>query len=537
MNNRRVCMYGICYCLGLLAMSIPTWSVWAHTPDRPETWVDRDHFPEAYSILTSQRVMFPDNVSDWPLKIDSTRQLFVDDFLISRVEHLKRQFHQPIKYAGNPLMPGGYVAVLYDEDASRFRMWVGSGLDYTSTDGIQWIRSDSEMPGAPLHRDGGQLRGFIYHPELPEQEGRYKAVMERRYHQEANEPGGFYLYHSRDGQNWEGHPKRPILQRTQNMMQPSEFTPMGTGRPEEFRWDGADFFQANGVGDTSTFRYDPVLRRYVFDGKFNLYLTPEKIRQLDLGMDHKTRLRLRTFSESEDLIHWSPPRFLMFPDRLDPRDRQIYAHVGFVYESMWLGIIQAMRIEATGWKQTDLHLSYSRDGRHWLRPQQREPLIPLGDPDSWDADYGVSAYTAPALVGDELFFYYSSARNPARDKDPEGRWPMHLGLAKLRRDGFTSLNAGETPGWVLTRPLTFRGNTLFLNADIQEGGWIKAAVLSRDAEPIVGYTLDDAIALTRGTTQGRMVWKSKEELDPPDDDHVRILLQLKDTRLYSFWIE
>ena len=156
----------------------------------------------------------------------------------------------------------------------------------------------------------------------------------------AGAPGGFYLFHSVDGLNWEGRPARAIFERTHHMMQPCEFAPMGTGRPEEFRWDGADFFQSRGVGDTSTFRYDPVLKRYVFDGKFNLYIIPEKTKQLDLGMDHKTRLRLRTFSESEDLVHWSPPRFLIFPDRLDPRDRQIYAHVGFVCESMWLGIIQ-----------------------------------------------------------------------------------------------------------------------------------------------------------------------------------------------------
>jgi hypothetical protein len=164
------------------------------------------------------------------------------------------------------------------------------------------------------------------------------------------------------------------------MMQPAEFRPLGLGKVSEFRWDGADHYQGNGVGDTSTFRYDAVLKRYVFDGKYNLYLTPEKILELGLAMDPKPRLRLRTFSESDDLIHWSSPRFLMFPDRLDPPDRQIYAHVGFVYESKWIGIIQTMRFHATGWKQTDLSLSYSRDGRHWLRPRERQPFIPWAAP-------------------------------------------------------------------------------------------------------------------------------------------------------------
>ena len=521
-------------CLLLLAtMSAPAW---ASTPEQAQSWMDRDHFPEAYTILTSDRVMFPDDISDWPLKIDSTHQLFVDDYLISEIEQLTRQFHQPTKHTGNPLMPAGYVAVLYDEDKSRFRMW--KGLDYmTSADGIHWTQADSGPSGNLLRKEGGELRGFMYNPELPEAEGRYKAVVERRFNEAAKEPGGFYLYHSRDGLNWERRPQRPILSRSTNLMKPAEFRPRGIGRPSEFQYGGADHFQVNGVGDTSTFRYDTVLKRYVFDGKLGLYFTPDKIKELGLGMDNKPRLRLRTFSESEDLIHWSPPRMMMYPDRLDPRDRQIYSHVGFVYESMWLGIIQAMRVKATGWKQVDLHLSYSRDGRHWLRPQRREAFIPLGNADSWEADYSGTSHTAPVRVGEELFFYYFGSRNPERNKDPEGRWPRYLGLAKLRRDGFASLNAGETPGRVLTRPLTFGGQSLFLNVDVVDGGWIKAAVLSHDSQPVGGYSLDESIPLTKNTTRGRMAWKSKEQLAPPGDDHLRIQFQLKKAKLYSFWIE
>jgi hypothetical protein len=433
-------------------------------------------------------------------------------------------------------MPGGYVGVLYDEDKGQFRMWNGRHY-FTGADGVHWDKPDLGPKGNELFKEGGDLRGFMYNPDLPEDEGRYKAVLEWRFNEETQEPGGFYLYHSRDGLKWQRRPERWILQRTTNLMKPSDFRPMGVGSPREFQYDGADHFQGRGVGDTSTFRYDTVLKRYVFDGKFGLYFTPEKIKELGLVMDHKPRLRLRTFSESEDLIHWSPPRFMMYPDRFDPPDRQIYAHVGFVYESMWIGIIQAMRVQVTGWKQVDLQLSYSRDGRHWLRPRQREPLIPLGGADSWDADYSVACYTAPARVGEELFFYYGSSRNPERDKDPEGRWPLYVGLAKLRRDGFASLNAGETPGWVLTRPLTFRGKSLFVNADVAEGGWIKATVLSRDSQPVGGYALDDALPLAKDTTKGRMAWKSKEKLDPPGDGHLRILFQLRNAKLYSFWIE
>jgi hypothetical protein len=518
----------------LLFLSAPT--AWAELPGGLDSWADRNHFPEAYSILTSDRVMFPDDISDWPVAIDSTHQLFVDDFLIGEIKDLTREFHQPAKHPENPFLPGGYAGVLYDEVDGKFRMWNNREL-FTSSDGVHWDAPDLGPDGNLLIKDDGQLRGFMYNPDVPETEGRYKAVLERRYNPDKDEPGGFYLYHSRDGLSWEQRPERPILQRTINNMKPTEFQPMGVGSASEFAWTGTDRFQSSGVGDTSTFRYDTVLKRYVFDGKFNLYFTPEKIEELGIVIDHKPRLRLRTFSESEDLIHWSPPRFMMYPDRLDPADRQIYAHVGFVYESMWIGIIQTMQYQVTGWKQTDLHLSYSRDGRHWSRPGKRRPFIPLGPADSWDADYSVPPYTAPVLVNEVLFFYYAGSRNPAREQNPGGPWPLHLGLATLRRDGFASLNAGNTPGQVITRPLQFRGKSLFVNADVGEDGWVKAAILTQDSEPVPGYTIEDAVPLTQNTTKGRISWNSKEELVLADASHLRVLLQLQNANLYSFWIE
>lgn len=328
--------------LVLTGLSMPSL---AAGPELQTSWVDRDLFPEAYSILTSDRVMFPDNISDWPLKIDSTRQLFIDDHLMSSIDGLTREFHQPRKHAENPLMRGRTTAVLYDTEQARFRMWF-MGRHLTSADGIQWQES-----GRTIHAK------ILYNPDLPEQEGRFKGVGERRYNEETGEPGGFYLYHSRDGLNWEQRPEQWILQRSLNCMLPGEFRPTGAGDPSQFQWADADRFQAKGVGDTSTVRYDRVLKRYIWDGKVSLYLPPEKISELGLGMDDKPRLRLRTFSESKDLIHWSPPRMMFYPDRLDPPDCQIYSHVGFVYESMWVGIVHTMRVQPTGWKQTELQLT------------------------------------------------------------------------------------------------------------------------------------------------------------------------------------
>ncbi len=290
----------------LLLLVMPALPAWAREPESPRPWDDRDHFPEAYGILTSDRIMFPDNISDWPHRIDASRQLFVDDFLISGIEGLTRQFHQPVKYADNPLMDGGSVGVLYDGDEGRLRMWNGVRY-FIGTDGYNWEAPEVGSNSNIVFDEWGDLRGFMYNPDIPESEGRYKAVLERRFNPEVNEPGGFYLYHSRDGLSWERNPGRPILQRTLNNMFPTDFRPQGVGGELDFQWHVPDRFQTNGVGDTSSFRYDTALKRYIFDGKFNIYMPPEKFEELGIISDGKYRLRLRTISESDDLIHWSPP--------------------------------------------------------------------------------------------------------------------------------------------------------------------------------------------------------------------------------------
>ena len=49
-----------------------------------------------------------------------------------------------------------------------------------------------------------------------------------------------------------------------------------------------------------------------------------------------------------------------------------------------------------------------------------------------------------------------------------------IGLAVLRRDGFVSLNGGTQPGTVVTRPLTFDGAALFVNAEVGPNGTLRA---------------------------------------------------------------
>ena len=503
-------------CLIFISFSALAEEPWFVGKDK--SWVDREGFPEAYSILTSENIMYPGLNADRLLKIDSKRQLFVDDSRIATMENLTRQFHRAKKYSSNPLLPGPVSTVMYDESNNKFRLWTIS-FGYTeSSDGVNW---EPIKPGTP--ETAGELRGIMCNPELKGTAKEYQAIVMKRSNVAGDKPVGFYLFHSPDGVNWQLSHDYPVIKDTGAfaMYEDTQFWSMS-------------------VGDTTNFRYDPVLKKYIADAKFNLYMPKEKFRELGIIRDDKMRLRLRSFMESDDLVHWTDPRFLMFPDKYDAPDCQIYGHVGFVYESTWIGVARIMHMIPINYKQVDMQLTYSRDGRHWCRPQQRQAFIALGeDPDSWEADYSGLSLSAPLLVNDELWFYYYGSRNAFRENQ-QGWGAFSTGLAKLRRDGFVSLNArkGDEPGKVTTRPLNFSGKTLFVNAQVQQDGWIKAAVLTKESEPIMNYQLEDAVAMTEDTTKGRMTWKTTDALViPAGNQHVRLVFEMKNAKLYSFWIE
>src|SRR5262245_40436408 len=87
-------------------------------------------FPESWGVLHSDRLMHPVEVADWPVRLDASRQLFLDDHVIADRQGLRRRLHQPKKHPANPVLWGetpweGHspvlAYVLRDQSSGRFR--------------------------------------------------------------------------------------------------------------------------------------------------------------------------------------------------------------------------------------------------------------------------------------------------------------------------------------------------------------------------------------------------------------------------------
>ena len=388
--------------------------------------IDGSLFPECWGVLHSDLLMHPVDVSDWPVKIDVSRQLLLDDYLIAARKGLRRVLHQPAKHPNNPLMVGetaweggrrwGPVLayVLRDEATGRFRLWYRSRVTYQargrtysdpnlyaeSADGLHWERPNLglyEWEGSKENNiilAAGDLRGLIHEPH--DAAAPWKAVWE--HNSPARSPDGvtregYYVYTSRDGIRWEraflSVPHGP--RRATSALSPEALrSPLPLPR----------------LGDTGHVRWDRFLGAYVCDAKGTI--PREGGNDVPTGRmpggdgNHRFRLQM----ESDDLIHWSRPRVVAFPDRrdLDAGTIGFYGLLGTTYESLWIGYLRAHRLDP--WKRVDVQLVTSRDGRTWSRAGDRAVFLPLGPEGSWEPDYSEINHAGPLLVGDELWFFY-----------------------------------------------------------------------------------------------------------------------------------
>src|SRR5690606_26599271 len=135
---------------------------------------------------------------------------------------------------------------------------------------------------------------------------------------------------------------------------------------------------------------------------------------------------------------------------------------------------------------------------------------PIADqPGAWNWANVQSAGGGCLVVGDELYFYVSGRQGRPGTAEPG---ICTTGLATLRRDGFASMDwmPGETPvlrtasgrageGTLTTRPVTFTGSHLFVNADVR-GGELRVEVLDAGERVIAPFTRDDCHPITGDST-------------------------------------
>src|SRR5262249_55371428 len=174
--------------------------------------------------------------------------------------------------------------------------------------------------------------------------------------------------------------------------------------------------------------------------------------------------RWRRYWETTDLV--DGPQFKSVretgmwavADQLDPkRDDlkvvpELYNLDCVAYENLLLGLFSIWRGDLNKPpgrpKPNDVCVGVSRDGFYWRRPDRPDRRAFYGVSETagdWNWGNVQSAGGCCLVVGDELYFYHSGrAGSPGEGNKRDGGGST--GLMVLRRDGFASLDAGESGG-------------------------------------------------------------------------------------------
>ncbi len=182
----------------------------------------------------------------------------------------------------------------------------------------------------------------------------------------------------------------------------------------------------------------------------------------------------------------------------------------------------------------EIGVGFSRDGFQWERPTRGngdEAFISASNsPDAWDGYNTQSAGGGFMVVGDELWFYFSGRS----ERKPESGIAS-TGLAKLRRDGFYSMDASSTEGTLTTRPIQFSGDRLFVNVNNPQGE-LRVEILDSNGDPIGPYTKANSIPVSIDKTLHEIQWNGAADLSSLAGQAVQFRFHLTDGELYSFWV-
>jgi len=447
---------------------------------------------------------------DTPLRIGHHRQLFLDDWLVAKMERLDRKQGVPVKHPANPVLRRDkpweaarcelYGSAVWNPLTKKIQLFYSAmskpydtRLAYAeSADGITWNKpelalfpfGDSEKTNIVWQEPDWVHGPTVFRdPGDPDPLRRYKLLTTMGDHTK-----GIGVYFSPDGIHWAASKNNPILKLH---------------------------------SDTGNCAFwDPILKTYV----------------AYVRIHGNGRCVGRT--ESTDFETWSEPEIVYPPSTKDrARKWDHYGHSVTPYEGLYVGLTWIFPVIPVSWDPkahtpvTWPELTVSRDGRQWQRVAFGKPFLPPGPLGSFDHRQ-IRTASSLVVLEDRILLLYSGS--------PDAHVRTHkfdIGLATLRLDGFASLDAGVNEGILLTRPLSFEAGKLWINAIVQPGGYVKAELLGADGKPLSGYDAGNCYGYQGDSLHVALAWKGKTSVPSSPKQGTRVRFLLKNAKLYSFMVE
>lgn len=473
-----------------------------------------------------------------PIALGNRLELFVDPYLIETMDGTALKLHEPRDEG--PVLAfdkpwegpvSGYVTVLYDN--GRYQLYYrGGSTTYSdvqvtcyaeSSDGIDWVKPNLglyEVAGTwdnnvILDGDHELTHNFApfidRNPNAPKQE-RYKAL--------AGGMKGVYAFVSEDGIVWKK------------------------------KWDHSVFTQPVSSFDSlncpfwseSEQKYLFYFRTYKFDATLGYEIRSvsraesadfEHWGPVDGGeMSYGDTLREHLYTSQTAPYYRAPQIYIATAARLIPTRRVLEpeekANLDLLPGVLFDGCSECVVLTTRGGYSFDRTFmeGFIRPGPEfgdWV-PRGNYPsrgIVPTGivreKPAKPRRQFGD--------LGESEMSMFARRRY--------GQKGHSLCRYSMRIDGIASVNAPFAGGEFVTKPLTFTGDTLVLNAATSAEGWMQVEIQDENGVPIPGWTVKDSPLLTGNWIAKNVRWDSGKSVGELAGETVRLRFVMRDADLYS----
>ena len=455
------------------------------------------------------------------------RRLFLDAWAVEQQQGLTRVFHPAEKHPGNPvlkgekpwecvpaILTGPYVYGTVAWEGDRLRIWYqiltkGNHVACAeSRDGIHWTKPDLGI----VEFNGSKANNLCVSSFQPELAGGHCHIPSVIRCPQATDPQRRYALYGFDDKI--GHARVAFS-------------------PDGLHWKYVPETAKKALftsSDVTNFFYDPYQRRYTVTWKTR----SRRGRAVGVGW-------------SADGLVWTKPFEgpVFVADDLDADATQIYgmpvfpyqgAYIGlpWIYNARWFkeGEYTAKKLheaDSDSPRTMDVQLAWSWDLINWTREPARQQFIPRGATGQWDGGMIVTA-RAPVLVGDKLYFYYGGSDGLHDSK----RVNNAVGLATLRLDGFCSMRAGNTEGWLISRREPFRRPVVTINARTGADGYVLGEILDRRDRVLPGFSKDDCVPFRGDALRHELKWNSTQFSAAQKANDYKIRFRFKNAELFSY---
>lgn len=421
------------------------------------------------------------------LDIGSRRELFVDRFLIERLDNATLKLQQP-QLAAPMLEPAdsleygtvirdGDLFRLYTRDArnSRFDGDVTEVTRYCeSRDGIVWTK-----PKLGLVEVGGNKNNniilhepWVCHNFSPFLDVRPGVNTQQRFKALAgvHKGGGLIAFTSEDGIRWARMQDAPVI----------------TLKDFAFDSQNVSFWSES---------------EQLYVCYFRTWNTPHG--------------NLRTISRttSQDFVRWSEPVALhpnFAGEHLYTSQTHPYFRAPHIYIAM------PTRFHPGRGESTDILFMTARSEAPYDRTFREAFIRPGLDPARWGNRSNYAALNVVPTSPTEMSIYTTPFRRFV-----------------LRTDGFASVHVGADPGELLTRPIRFVGHELVINYATSAGGSIRVELQNESGDPIPGFTLSDSENFVGDTIEQAIHWSKGSDVSSLAGRPVRLRFTMREADLFA----